>query len=436
MAKNIIICSDGTGQKSDSENISNVIRLCSLLKLEDPNKQDSNKQVCCYDAGLGTFTTKGGLDKLMEHAQFVHPFPDEEGRFQELRRRFVKVPLGKMGGFFLEENVEQLYKYLAKYYVEGDHIYLFGFSRGAFTVRVLAGLLDRCGLLPRDKLDLFSKAYHEHYKNQHYRAILNLDERKRIEQEDAKFRDDNHAIRCRIRFLGIWDTVKAYGYFWPLGLPNTRHNIGVDIVRHAVSLDERRSTFLHTTWGWGESDAEEGCDVPTPDKLDVKEVWFAGDHSDVGGGWPKDESDLAKQSLQWMIGEAWEASKKNSGPPLLINENYKDMFDEEPLYIRHDRMSDWKSPISTIGWWFSHRSPRFQLKNCPYPYHEIWLVPTGRRNINGTTRGGKISIHKSVEKAYGKNAKDLCEDWKQTGRLSKIIDARHIEVVSTTEVKF
>ena len=248
MAKTIVICSDGTGQKADSDNVSNVIRLCSLLDLED-----RNKQVCCYDAGLGTITTQGGLDKLKELAPLVDTFEDKDSWLKELRRRIVKVPLGKAGGFFLEENVEQLYGYLAQHYAGGDHIYLFGFSRGAFTVRVLAGLLDRCGLLPSDKLHFFSKAYH------HY-------EKRRTETEDTKFRDDNHAIRCGIRFLGIWDTVKAYGYFRPLGLPNTRHNMSIDTVRHALSFDERRSTFLPTTWGWGESDAKEGCQEPTPEQ--------------------------------------------------------------------------------------------------------------------------------------------------------------------------
>jgi hypothetical protein len=225
--------------------------------------------------------------------------------------------------------------------------------------------------------------------------------------------------------------------------------MSIDTIRHALSLDERRSPFLPTSWGWGESDAKEGCEEPSPGqrKKDVREVWFAGDHSDVGGGWEEPESGLAKISLKWMIGEAWDASRKtleeNGSPPLLINESqYQKMFNDlllppsDPLYTRHDRLADWrKSPGSTLGFWVAHICPRVQLKNCPLPPHrQLWLHPTGKRNIEDTRRNNKISIHESVEKIYGKSKLELCSDWKETNRLSANIDVNDIDIVKTTLV--
>ena len=166
----------------------------------------------------------------------------------------------------------------------------------------------------------------------------------------------------------------------------------------------------------------------------------------MGGGWEEPESGLAKLSLKWMIGEAWDAARKTlseeGGPPLLINDSqYQAMFKDlplpprHPLYKRHDRLADWKkNPGSTIGFGISHKIPRPQLKNCPYPHLEPWLLPTGQRNIADTGRNNKILIHESVEKIYGKSKQELCGYWKETNRLSANIDVNDIDIVKTTLV--
>jgi hypothetical protein len=392
--------------------------------------------MCCYDAGLGTLTTKGGLNKLKKRAPDVRTFEDENIEHGLLRtpKRVWKVTTGQAVGWYIDENIEQLYRYLALRYNEGDHIYLFGFSRGAFTVHALAGLLDRCGLLPIDKLQLFPKTY-QHFKEPHTDA------------DDEDFKKEYGTRCCRIKFLGLWDTVKAYGYFSPQGFRKTRHNLSVDTARHALSLDERRSTFLHTTWGWGASDIKgndptEHCNVPYPDKLDVKEVWFAGDHSDVGGGWPENESGLAKQSLKWMIGEAWQASKLDELPLLINMSKYKEMFNcqippspDNLFYRRHDRLADWSDPISTIGFQFVNRIPRAQLVNCPDPHNEFWFWPSGKREIDDTMRERKILFHETVEKVYGKSKKEFFEDWKAEGRLGEKVDIDSLDTnVQTIEL--
>jgi uncharacterized protein (DUF2235 family) len=354
------------------------------------------------------------------------------------------VLVGKAVGYGLKEDVEQMYQYLSKHYVDGDHIYLFGFSRGAFAVRVLAGLLKRCGLLWEEHLCRFSEAYEGHYAGRHYEGFQDPHERKKIEKDDDKFRSA-YARCCKVRFLGLWDTVKSYGYFWPKGLPHTRHNPIVGTVRHALSLDEQRSTFVPTSWGWGDLDEETKCPPPTEEERnkDVQEVWFAGDHSDVGGGYEDAESGLAKISLQWMIGEAATVNN-DSGSKLLVDESkYRDMFPKDfgpdsndPLFKRHDRLTDWSaSPFSTVGWWVSNGCPRVELRNCPLPPRKHpWLMPRGQRKISDSRRNnGTIFIHESVERVFGQSKEGLCSYWKKQGRLPDYVDSEHILIEKTTE---
>src|SRR5262249_52407887 len=101
---------------------------------------------------------------------------------------------------------------------------------------------------------------------------------------------------CKPYFIGVWDTVSSIGWVWdPLHVPYTARNPDLSMGRHAVSIDERRCFFRQNLWG-----------PPLPGQ-DIKQVWFAGAHSDIGGGYPEDEGELSKISLEWMIGEAYRA---------------------------------------------------------------------------------------------------------------------------------
>lgn len=167
--KNIVICSDGTGQSSNDPNSSNVFQLCSLLDLTDPQKQ-----VAAYDAGVGTVSDRKMVEEMEEEKK--RSAKEELKILGQDRRSLIEevwnLPilytvnktLGLLGGYGLEKNVMQMYEYLVKNYHDGpdgsgpDRIYLFGFSRGAFTVRALVGLLSRFGLLREWDEDRFSKA--------------------------------------------------------------------------------------------------------------------------------------------------------------------------------------------------------------------------------------------------------------------------------------
>ena len=381
MGKNIVICSDGTGQTDDGDNPSNVARLCSLLDLKD-----RKQQICGYDPGVGTVPGT-------EVSALTLPVDRCGKRTRSVwLPRWVKATAGLTVGYGLKKNVEEMYSYLAENFADGDRIYLFGFSRGAFTVRVVAGLLSRCGLLLPGNLKCFQKAfelYEPHYEI--YKSEPSkLDELKReVAAFKAKYARPE---QCQVHFLGIWDTVKSYGYFWPKSLPHTRHNQSIRTVRHALSIDEHRSFFAPTTWGWRDLDQEEGC-LPQEEQQapkDVKEVWFAGDHSDVGGGHNDSAIGLAKISLKWMVNEAASCC-------LRVDEGkYREMFKDlgSDQCKRHDE-------AKKLIWRASEHVPRRNLKNCPLPPTREWTWrSTGPRRIGESRRNGGVLIHQSAQTLY------------------------------------
>jgi len=269
-------------------------------------------------------------------------------------------------------------------------LYLFGFSRGAFTVRVLAGLLYRCGLLQAADLDRFRQTFRLY--ESHYQQVENAAELARQRVAADSFRE-RYAVRtCDVHFLGLWDTVKSYGFIVPKSLPHLRHNPSVKTVRHAVAIDERRSYFQATSWGG--IDHPEFDDSQPGDSSDVREVWFTGcHHADVGGGYQACESGMARAPFTWMVREA---------------QPYDLEFDECELekilqtfpstWTAHESL-DWK-------WWPVELLPRMELENIPIPGTRVirW-GSSGRRNLAHFSRGGSAWVHSSVLDLYA--ARDI-----------------------------
>lgn len=249
--KNIIICCDGTGNDFGDEN-SNIVKLFSVLKKEN------EKQIIYYDPGVGTPST---------YSSFL-PITNK-----------LKFGLGAAFGYGLSDNILQAYKFLMKNYNEGDKVSLFGFSRGAYTVRAIAGFVHTCGLMFPNNENLLPEAmriYNDRSSN------VNVDFKATFSRP------------CPIHFLGLFDTVTSVGWVYnPKTLRATTNNSSVLNIRHAIALDERRAFFRQNTWGRKFSDNQ-----------DFKEVWFAGVHSDIGGGYPLDRSALSNIALEWMIKEA------------------------------------------------------------------------------------------------------------------------------------
>ncbi len=256
--KNIVICCDGTGNDF-GENNSNVVKLFSVLE------KNTERQLVYYDPGVGT--------------------PSTYDSFNPITRK-LKYAFGAAFGYGLSENIMEAYKFLMKNYEAGDRLYFFGFSRGAYCIRALAGLIDTCGLLYANSENLVPEAmrlYHDRSK-------------KSIAAEFKK----TFSRPCKVYFLGPWDTVSSVGWVWnPVTLQATSTNESVDIVRHAIAIDEKRAFFRTNLWGKMQPE-----DYPI--QQDAKQVWFAGVHSDVGGSYALEASGLSNIALEWMLVEAKE----------------------------------------------------------------------------------------------------------------------------------
>lgn len=273
MPKNIVICCDGSGNEIE-EHQSNVLKLYRVLR-------KNAQQIVYYDPGLGTM----GAD-------------NEWGRIKQSTEQVA----GLAFGYGLDRNVLAAYEFLANNYKKGDQIYLFGFSRGAYVVRVLAGFINTIGLLNVYQLHLRGYAYVA------YKKVVEGGGFKPVRVFEQALRP----ARPPIRFLGLWDTVstvivprKDRLYMPSLRqLAYTESNPSIQTVRHALAIDERRRMYRPYLWKEGQKFYGGPFDNKSTVDQDIKQVWFAGCHSDVGGGHDEKECGLSKICLEWMIDES------------------------------------------------------------------------------------------------------------------------------------
>jgi uncharacterized protein (DUF2235 family) len=263
MGKRLVLCCDGTWNKADQVSNghpcpTNVVKLAYRVA----KRAENVPQIVFYDQGVGTGNM---LDRWS----------------------------GGALGEGLDDNIFDAYRFLIANYEVGDEIFLFGFSRGAFTVRSIAGMIRKCGIVRRTSIDQYPAAMRM-YRD----ANIHPDAApaKAFKKSHSCVPDDD----VPIRFIGVWDTVGALGI--PLrgmrGLTRRKHvfhdtelSKTVQTARHALAIDERRAPFEPTLWK----------EKPKPNQT-VEQVWFPGVHSDVGGGYP--ENALSDIALDWMLAEA------------------------------------------------------------------------------------------------------------------------------------
>ena len=303
--KNILLFSDGTGNSSGKLFKTNVWRMYEAVDL-GLTTPDQPVQIAYYDNGVGT-------SKIKAIAWIAGIF-----------------------GFGLQRNVRAIYRYVCRNYERGDKIYCFGFSRGAFTIRLVAALLATRGIATyNDERELKARTrdvVRDFQKENEPNLIPWLTQFNRwvrtglITLKRAAV-GPRYKIRPSfggqpIQFIGVWDTVAAYGgpsaeitraidnFIYPLTMTDQCLSTNVRFARHALSIDDERDAFhplLWDEWDWAEKARKRhpnNLTAQTRFNRRVQQVWFAGVHSDVGGGYP-DES-LSYVSLAWMMQEATE----------------------------------------------------------------------------------------------------------------------------------
>jgi uncharacterized protein (DUF2235 family) len=295
MPKNIVICCDGTGNEFGQDK-SNVIKLYKTLICNE-------QQIAYYHPGVGTMGARNALSSI--------------GKW------WTRI-IGLAFGYGISDNIADAYQFLMRTFRPGDQVYIFGFSRGAYTARALCGLLHLVGLLTEDNEALIPYA-------------IRMAKCKKIDFAVAEDFKKTFSRECKPLFVGVWDTVSSLGWVYnPVKFPFTRaaKNPDFQIVRHAVSIDERRAFFRDNLFG-----------QPNNAGQDILEVWFAGVHSDVGGSYPEPESQLSKITLRWMLCEAELAG-------LLINPNRKaDILGGKAPYVAPDPGTK-NQHESLQGWWW------------------------------------------------------------------------------------
>jgi uncharacterized protein (DUF2235 family) len=232
-----------------------------------------------------------------------------QSTWQRLKQETYGV-LGLATGAGLDEDTLAVYRFLCETWQDGDRVWLFGFSRGAYTVRVLAAFIQVIGLLPPDQIDLAGYAFSA-YKNASANSQSSDSKAKTFLDEAWHFSRVAGGYHVPIEFMGVWDTVASIivprqdKFLLDLQtLVYTRTNPSVKKFRQAISIDERRRMFRLNRWIEPQKYRPNIFDPSTAMDQDIRQVRFAGVHADIGGGYPETESGLSKYPLLWMIEQA------------------------------------------------------------------------------------------------------------------------------------
>jgi len=305
--KRIAIFCDGTWNTPDKEENgkncqTNVVKMANALSSASA---DGTPQLLYYDTGIGS-----------------------EGKMTS--RVFDGAT-----GYGISAKILQAYRFIINNYQQGDELFLFGFSRGAFTVRSLSGLIRNSGILKTVNMNLVDKAYsiyhsrHPRYQPREIEATLF---RKTYAVEET----------TQIKFIGVWDTVGALGN--PLFMKsllsrrNQFHDTDlssrIDFAFHALAIDEKRKNFEATLWH----------QQPHSVGQVLEQVWFPGVHTDVGGGNP--ESGLSDIALQWMLEKArgcnlnFDSIIINPMPSAIMHESYRGFYRLQNKFLRPIGVAD------------------------------------------------------------------------------------------------
>lgn len=364
MSKNIILCSDGTGNKGGYGEDTNVYKLYKAVDIHNPEYS----QITYYDNGVGA---RENQNKYI----------------QKLRKAF---------GFGFQGNICELYEFLARNYNAGDSIYLFGFSRGGATVRGFLGLLYACGLVNRyddqgdeKNIDLLLAEIAEAIKA--YEKTLSSRQSANDFKANKALHDDQYAPNgaLPIQFVGVWDTVSELGFpkdwsvafgwffnlldnvsdhFWPHKFYDFKLNATIKNAYQALSIDDERKTFRPMVW---DESAHEFSGM-------VEQVWFSGVHSNVGGGYAR--TGLSDIAMDWMLVRATQHG-------LILKTEVQEKFKANA--DTYDRLYDSREGLAS----YYRYEPRDIVELC--------LTQKGSNKLTG-----KVKVHKTVMQRINQGTAD------------------------------
>ncbi|KAH7356398.1 sporulation associated protein [Rhexocercosporidium sp. MPI-PUGE-AT-0058] len=278
--RRLVLCFDGTGNKfQGNESDTNIVKLFQMMDRSDPN------QFHYYQPGIGTYS-EGDHSKPQSY-------------FAGLKSN-ISAAVDQAVGTSFVDHVVAGYRFLMRYYQARDAIYIFGFSRGAYTARFLSEMVHTIGLLSQGNEEMIQFAWETFSEFQQSRGDSSKSE-KTQEQEQfmVRFKQTFCRQNVRIHFLGLFDCVNSVGQFEvPLSQKSFTYipRSSADHVRHAVSIHERRLKFKPALFRMDNKDLSN----------DTVEMWFAGNHADVGGGWDLQGNQkylLSDTPLLWMVEE-------------------------------------------------------------------------------------------------------------------------------------
>jgi uncharacterized protein (DUF2235 family) len=301
--KRIITCSDGTWNRPGTTDRGIIVKtnVEKMFNTICSSGADGIQQCKIYDEGVGTGYSE--TDKIS----------------------------GGLTGHGLDKHIQDMYTFICLNYEPGDHIFLFGFSRGAYTARSIAGFIRNCGVLRPEHIGLVAKAF-QLYRNRNDYTTPDSDLMKSFKRNFC-FEDIT-----RIKFIGVWDTVGSLGIPLPWYQFKNKnqykfHDVTlsstVDNAYHALAIDERRGLFTPTLWEKSKTATN------NPNVQDMEQRWFSGVHSNIGGGYA--DSGLSDIALDWLIQKA-----KNVGL----------CYDDERLKeIKPNNMGELRNSY-TLPYWF------------------------------------------------------------------------------------
>lgn len=405
--RRLILCFDGTGNKFlGNESDTNIVKIYSRLDRHDPS------QFHYYQPGIGTYVEDQSSNS-------------SNGNLWTRMKSSVLTTVDQAVGTSFVHHVLAGYRFIMRYYDEGDLIYIFGFSRGAYTARFLAEMLFSIGLLSRGNEEMVRFAWQTFSDYQRGRGNVPQSAK---DKAHVVYMEKFKKTFCRpdvtVHFLGLFDCVNSVGQF---EVPFFRASFDAvatppaKYIRHAISIHERRLKFKPALFLTDDGEPLPGVDTH---KSDVQEVWFAGNHADVGGGWGLRKHQrhlLSDTPLEWMLQELMklpEADRLTLTTPPIVEDPPRSFEPDTWLFglLPTKRTTDYEARLktqqphdmlaldggagfmATIRWWIFELLPlftRLELENGH------WVPRTWPPNF-GTRRDIPLhaNIHPSVDQMF------------------------------------